>query len=176
MNAFFRIGEITSFHGLAGYCKVLPIDYDKNRFSDLINKYVYLVDKIITSDDEIKKSLYIQIEDIKFLNKFILIKFFKFDKLEQVVSFKNKHIFINRSDAIVLFENEYYIQDLIGAKVYDNDTLIGIVDDVIFNKKQQILSVMNNDKNIYIPMFDEFIKKISINEKTIMVSLIEGML
>ena len=53
---------------------------------------------------------------------------------------------------------------------------IGVVEDVIFNKNQQILSIKNNDKIIYIPMFDEFIKNISIDERTIVVSIIEGMI
>lgn len=176
MNNFFRIGQIVSFHGFLGYCKVLPVDYNKNRFLDLIDKTVYIVDNIIADDELIIGNKCFKIEDIKFLNKIILIKFYEYDNIEQVRYFKNKHIFINRKDAVSLLKNEYYINDLIGMDVIFKEKSIGVVEDVIFNKNQQILSIKNNDKIIYIPMFDEFIKNISIDERTIVVSIIEGMI
>ena len=176
MINFFRIGVITSLHGLNGEFKCLITSSDVNRFNDL--KEIYLVPKNLYDDFLDNSNLYIHIvNNVKYINKKVIISVYGIDTIDKAKKFLNAEIYIDRKNALPLRENEYFIPDLIGLSV--SDTIrgyIGKVVDVDLAIKDSILIVKKNDKEILIPMNSHFIKNIDINKSQITVELLEGMI
>ena len=178
MINFLRIAYIITTHGIKGEFKCTPTSDDLSRF-ELI-KNIYLVPKSIKDFNisGVDKEKYLnQVESVKYLKNAVVIKCKNIDSIEEASKYIQYDIYIDRSDAIPLDKNEYFIPDLIGLKLVDNnnDELATVVD-VIDNLSQAKLIVKKNDKEYIIPMVSEFIKKIDLDNKIINVELIEGML
>lgn len=73
----------------------------------------------------------------------------------------------------VFQKNKNYI--FIDYKLYDNNLFIGKVIEVIQNKNQVLVKVVFNEKNILIPLVDEFIIKIDKDKKKLIMNLPEGL-
>ena len=75
-------------------------------------------------------------------------------------------------------EDTYYIKDLIGIKVTDsNGEYVGIVSDVLKNNAQDLYEIeLENKKKFLLPAVEEFVLNINMEEKTMKVKLIEGLL
>ena len=111
MNDILQVGAVTSTHGLAGEVKVFPTTDDVKRFKKL--KHVLL--------DTGKELLPLEIVQVKFFKQMVILKFKGYDKIEDVMGFKGKNLFVTRENAVKLKKNEYFIADLIGMKVYTED-------------------------------------------------------
>ena len=86
-----------------------------------------------------------------------------------------KNIVYGLKEDVVLEDNEYFYDDLIGCKVKENDQVIGTVESIYFNGAQDILNVKTTKKTIAIPYVDAFIVDEDIENKVIEVQLIKGM-
>ncbi|MBO4995517.1 MAG: 16S rRNA processing protein RimM [Muribaculaceae bacterium] len=94
--------------------------------------------------------------------------------------FSNKPIYALKSDLNVNESDEdgFYASDFIGFDVIDGDsgTKLGTIADIEDSTQNMlfILDTPNND-TLYIPIVDEFITDIDINDKKITMTLPEGM-
>ena len=91
--------------------------------------------------------------------------------------YKGCYIRIRREDARKLPEDTYFIADLIGLSVYDdNGNLLGTVND-IYNNKVHDIYVIKDDlgKQILLPSTKEVIKQVDIDNDKIVVHLIDGL-
>tara|TARA_X000000368_G_scaffold319631_1_gene256828 strand:+ start:97 stop:612 length:516 start_codon:yes stop_codon:yes gene_type:complete len=69
--------------------------------------------------------------------------------------------------------NKNYI--FIDFVIYNNNSIIGKVIDIIENKNQDLFVVVFNEKRILIPLVDEFVVKIDNDNKKILMNLPEGL-
>ena len=165
---YFEIGQIVNTFGIKGLVKVNPFTDDMERFKEL--KSVLVVKN--------KELIEMQIEDVKFHKNVILIKFKGIEDINMAEKYKGCYIKIKREDARKLPEGTYFIADLIGTKVYDdNGNLLGKVDDIYNNKVHDIYVVKNDlGKQILLPATKEVIKQIDIDNDKIIVHLLEGLI
>ena len=165
---YFEIGQIVNTFGIKGFVKVKPFTDDLERFEELKSVFV------VKSKELIEK----QIEEVKYHKNLVLIKFKGIEDLNMAEKLKGCYIKINRKDARKLPEDTYFIADLIGANVYDEDgNLLGKVDD-IYNNKVHDIYVIKDDlgKQILLPSTKEVIKDIDIDNDKIVVHLINGLI
>ena len=179
MIKFLRVGKIVKPQGIKGEVKVLATTSDLDKFKNL--KSIILQIDEEAKDEDIEKAKDIKsITGVKYLKDFVILKLENIDKVEDAEKLRNLSIYIKREDSGDLKTNEYFVADLKELTVvdYDNDKEIGIVADILETKNQNIL-VVKKDKNakkeILIPLVDEFIKKIDLDNKRIIVSLLSGM-
>lgn len=162
-----EIGQIVNTFGIKGMVKVVPFTDDIRRFDNL--KQVYIESK------NSKKEY--QIEEVKYHKNMVLIKFKGIDKLEDAENLKNYYLKIDRKDAIPLKENSYYIVDLLGLEVYtDENIFLGKLDD-IFNTGSNDIYVVKDEKGkqVLLPAISDVIKKVDIENKKIIVHLLNGL-
>ncbi len=174
MKHFLRIGKIISLHGIKGEAKVFPTTDDIKRFDDL--DVFYIIDSDDADDIDFEDANTYKKQSVKYLKNTVVIKIEGYESIEESSKLINKNIYVSRDNAIPLFDNEYYIVDLIGLKVYAGNIEIGIVKEILRNKSHDILSVLHNDKEILIPFVDEYIESIDINLKVVRVKNIEGLI
>ena len=73
----------------------------------------------------------------------------------------------------VLEKNNNYI--FVDYVIYNNNSIIGKIIDIIENKNQDLFEVVVNEKRILIPIVDEFIVNIDNDNKKIIMNLPEGL-
>ncbi|MPW26061.1 16S rRNA processing protein RimM [Alkalibaculum sp. M08DMB] len=165
MNETLVIGKIGAPHGIKGEIKVFPLTDDPSRFDAL--KTFYIKNKEIYQEYSITK--------IKYQKSNLIVKLDGIDDRNSAEELKNKYVEIDRQDGIQLEEDEYYIVDLIGLKVYENDILLGELQDVIQSGGTDIYSIKTSAKDILIPAVSQYIQEIDMGNKKIIVQLPDGL-
>ncbi|MDW7668241.1 MAG: ribosome maturation factor RimM [Bacillota bacterium] len=162
---FYKTGKIINTHGLKG---LIRIDY-----------YHYQPEKLMEVS-----SIYIGNEKIKYpiksitANKKILLNLEGIDSIEKAEKLKNSDIFINLEEKEILIEDkdEYFIEDIIGLRVYDEeDNYIGKITNILKTGKNDIYELDNDVKKL-IPASKQFIKEIDLKNNKMIVKLIEGLI
>ncbi len=168
MQEFLEIGQIVNTFGINGMVKVKPFTDDIKRFDNL--------QKIYVETNKIKKQY--EIEEVKYHKDMVLIKFKGIDKPEDAEALRNSYLKINRKDEPELKEGTYYIVDLIGLDVYsDEGKELGKLDD-IYNYGSSDIYVIKDElgKQLLLPAISDVIKEINLEEKKIVVHILEGLL
>jgi len=168
MEDRLRVGVITSPHGVHGEVKIFPTTDDPTRFKKL--------KKVII--DTKKELIEMDISGIKFFKNMVIAKLSGIEDRTVAEKFRNAEIYIDRSDALPLGEDEYYICDIIGFDVYsDDEKYLGKLDDVLTSNANDVYVVTDkNNKEILIPSTKECILSTDMNSKKIVVHLLKGML
>lgn len=168
MNDILQVGAVTSTHGLAGEVKVFPTTDDVMRFKKL--QHVLL--------DTGKELLTLEIVQVKFFRQMVILKFKGYDKIEDVMGFKGKNLFVTRENAVKLKKDEYFIADLIGMKVYTEDeAYLGVLNDVLATGANDVYEVrMENGKDVLIPAIHQCILNVDVENNVMKVHLLEGLL
>ena len=168
MTKYLEIGQIVNTFGIKGFVKVKPFTDDIEQFERLEKIYV----KNKNSQKEYK------IQEVKYHKNMVLLKFEGIDNIDDAEKLRNCYLLRNREDDIPLEDDTYYIVDLLGLEVYDdNGILLGTVED-IFNTGSNDIYVVKNElgKQILLPSISDVIKKIDIENKKIIVHLIKGLI
>ena len=164
---YFEIGQIVNTFGIKGFVKVNPFTDDMERFAEL--KSVLVVKN--------KELIEMQIEEIKYQKNVVLIKFKGIEDINMAEKYKGCYIKIKRENARKLPKDTYFIADLIGMQVYDEQgNLLGKVND-IYNNNVHDIYVIKDDlgKQILLPSTKEVIKQIDMDNDRIVVHLREGL-
>ena len=164
---YLEIGQIVNTFGIKGQVKVVPFTDDVERFEEL--KKIYIVMR--SSKKEV------EIEDVKYHKNMVLLKFKGIDKIEDVEIFKNCYLEIDRKDGKKLEEGEYYIVDLLGLDVVTDEGInLGKLED-IYNTGSNDIYVVKDElgKQVLLPGIKDVIKQVDLENKKIIVHLIEGL-
>ena len=91
---------------------------------------------------------------------------------------RNVPLLVSRENAVKLKPGEYFICDLIGLQVSDEEgKLLGRLTEVIQTGANDVYVVkMENEKEVLIPNIKECIIKVSLEEHSMTVHLLEGLL
>lgn len=168
MEEYFEIGQIVNTSGLKGVIKVKPFTDDITKFNNL--KTIYI---------SIKKELKeFKIEQVRFNKNMVFLKLEGIDTIEEAESYRNLYLKIKRDKNEKLEENSYYIVDIIGSKVYtDCEEELGEIVDVFSTKSNDVYVVKDNlGKQILLPAIKDVIKNVDIQNKKIIVHLLEGLI
>ena len=167
MNDSILIGQIVNIHGIKGEVKVYPYTDDIDNLSKL--KDVYL--------DEGMKQLK-HILNCKIHKNMLIFKFDGVDTPEDAELFRNKYIYIPKSSLKKLDDDSYYIEDIIGSQVIDeNQNLLGVLEYVFNTGANDVFEVVSESGNkYYLPAIKQVIKKVDIQNKKIYIETMEGLL
>ena len=162
-----EVGKIVNTHGLKGEVKIVTWTDYPEVFEDL--EYVYAKKK----NGEIKLNL----KNIKYQKNNIIAKFSEIESIEEAETFKNCVLTADRDMLGELPDGVYYIADLIGCEVFDdNGEKLGEISDVFNTGANDIYAVSAPQrKDMLIPVTDETIVSVDIENKKVVVHLIEGL-
>lgn len=168
MEKYLEIGQIVNTFGIKGQVKVNPFTDDIRRFDELKEMYV-----------EKKHELKLfQIEKVNYSKNMVILKLKGIETPEQAETLRNSYLKIDRKDAKKLPEGTYYIADLIGLDVYtDENNLLGKLD-YIYNTGSSDIYVVKDEqgKETLLPAIKEVLKQVDLDNKKIIVHIIEGLI
>lgn len=168
MEKTFKMGKIVNTHGVKGEIKIYPYTDDPYKLDVL--KYILIEGQ---GDQKFK------LTSFRLHKNMILTKIKGINDINDVTQYLQKEIFVYRSDVEAIDDDEgHYIVDLIGCEIVDeNETIVGILMDVLQNTAQDLYEVKTPDGKVFlIPVVDAFVDRIEIDQRKIYVKMIEGLL
>ena len=168
MEDLLQVGIITSTHGVRGEVKVYPTTDDPRRFRRL--KEVVL--------DTGREKMNLEIEGVKFFKQFVILKFKGLDNINDIEKYRQKSLYVTRKNAVRLQRDEYFIADLIGLKVQDEDgTELGTVKDVIETGANDVYEAeMADGRSLLLPAIKQCILNVDVENGMMQVHVLEGLL
>ena len=159
-NKYIEAGRITNTHGVRGEVRV-QVWLDSPEFMRTF------------------KTLYIDGKPVEMLSSrvhkdFIIARLRGYDDVNAAMTLKGRTVYIDRDDA-GLGEGEYFLSDLIGAKVVtESGEEIGTLQDILETPASPVYIVRGETEHM-IPAVPEFIIGADADAGVVTVRLIDGM-
>ena len=168
METKLQVGVISSTHGVRGEVKVFPTTDDVKRFKRL--KEVVL--------DTGREELTLEIEGVKFFKQFVILKFKGYDNINDIEKYKGKSLLVTRANAVRLRKDEYFIADLQGLTVVDEeDKEIGVLRDVMETGANDVYIIdMTDGREVLVPAIKECILQVDVEAGKMQIHLMDGLL
>ena len=168
MTDYVMVGKITNSHGIKGEVKILSFNDDLASFDYYKKLYI----KNQTGFEEFV------IERKRSHKNMMIVKFTQFDNINDILKFKEKEVYVKKQDLPELENNEYYISDLIGLEVIDQDNNpIGYLSQVFNYTNNDVYEITDtHGKKHLVPAIKEFIQSINMDNKTITIITIDGLI
>lgn len=153
-----KIGHVSNTHGLKGEIRILSNFRFKENAFKISNKLYIMNDELI-------------IKSYRKHKEFDMVTFKELDSIDDVLIYKGEDVYIDRD---TLEYDGYLDEDLIGLNVYNGNTLMGKVVEIMKTNAHDILVIQNGKKHM-VPNIDEFIKNIDLINKRIDINYIKGL-
>lgn len=159
-----QVGIVTTTHGLKGEVKVYPTSDDPERFESLDHVMLEYGRQMID----------LEIEDVRYFKGRPILKFVGYDRIEDVQKWHNCPLYVDRSEALPLGEDEYFVGDLIGCDVFlEDDSKLGVIKDVLITGANDVYVVKKDaGGEVLIPVIDDCVLIINPEENRIVVHLL----
>lgn len=162
-----ELGRITAPSGIRGEVRIRNYTDDPDRFSKLDSLY-------IGSSTEIT-----EVENARTVSPSVsAVKLRGVDDRNAAEALRGKTVYIDAKDLPELPEGSYYVRDLIGLAVIDDDTseTVGTIKDVNQNGPQDIYIIDAGGREAMVPAVSEFVKKVDVQGGYVRIHFIEGMI
>lgn len=168
MEELFQVGIITSTHGVKGEVKVYPTTDDVRRFKKL--KDIIL--------DTGKEHIALELESVKFFKQMVILKFKGIDTLNDVEKYRQKSLYVTRANAVRLHKDEYFIADLMGLKVIDEENKeLGTLEEVMVTGANDVYVIkLLNGKELLLPAIKQCILNVDMENKCMQVHVLDGLI
>ncbi len=168
MEDRFKVGIITSTHGVRGEVKVYPTTDDVRRFKRL--KEVIL--------DTGKEQLLMEIEGVKFFKQFVILKFKGIDNINDIEKYRKSELYVTRKNAVRLSKDEYFIADLMGLEVRNEDDVkIGVLQDVMETGANDVYIInLDDGRELLLPAIKQCVLAVDVEAGFIKIHILEGLL
>ncbi len=168
MVEYLIVGQLVNTHGVKGELKATALTDDPQRFRKL--KWVY-----IDKNGSLEKY---DISGVKFFKQFVILEFKNVGSIEEAEKLKGLYMKIDRANAVKLPKDSFFITDILGMKIYDeNNALLGTLADIIQTGSNDVYVVKDEEgKEILIPALKSVVKEVLLEERKISVILPKGLL
>ena len=164
----FAVARITGCFGTEGFLKVQPHTHDPSRLKSLKRVFV---------GRSVEDVLGIDVEDVRFGNRSVLLKLTSVDDRTSSERFVGSYVFVTEPDLCRPPVGSYFVHEIIGCEVTAADgSVVGVVEDVLKFPAQDVWAVRLGKTLHMIPAVKEFIVEVDAANRKIRVNLIEGML
>lgn len=165
---YYTVGYIANTHGLKGDLKIkVQSDFIEERFAKDAVLYLELEEnqyqELVVAQARLQKGM-------------VVVRFKGYDDINQVEIWKGKRLVIDQEHRSPLSEDEIYYQDLLKMQVQDeNGKQLGEVCEILETGAHAIIRV-KGEKEILIPYVKAFIKEVRLDERVLIVHILDGML
>ena len=160
---YVLIGKIVNTHGLKGEVRILSdFKYKDKVFKKGMKVYIG------------KEKICEKINSYRYHKIFDMITMNGYNNINDILKYKGEYIFVNKED-IVLDENQYLDEDIVGLKVYVDDRMIGVVRKIEKHSVNEILVIKNDEKNYLVPYNFDIILSIDLEKREMFVKNIVGL-
>lgn len=160
-NERIVIGRVGAAHGIRGELRIIPLTDFPERFAAL--REVMVGDELL------------HIESVKPQGKNFLMRFREYTVREDAQKLTGRLLTVARAEAAPLDEGEYYVFDIVGLTVYDEENNeLGTVENVLRTGSNDVYAVRSEDGHeILIPALRKVVRTIDVPNGRMTVRLSE---
>ncbi len=162
MDKEIVIGKIVAPHGVRGDIRIMPLTDRPEQFLDL--SYLLLED-----------GRQLTVKAARFHKRMVLVSTKEITTMNDAELLRDKKILIRAEDLPPLEEGRFYVADLIGLSVFDEEgKQLGTFKDSITTGSNDVYIVaVPGGKDLLIPALKIYVREINLQEKRIVVKLPE---
>lgn len=161
---YIYIGNIVNTHGIKGEIRIISYFEHKDKVF-IPNNYIYIGDNLERY----------QITSYRRHKNYDMITLDGYNNINQVLPLLKQKVYIKR-DELSLNDNEYCYNELIGFDVFVGEVKQGLVKDVyLIDQVRRIMEIDTKKNIVKIPVHNDFIKKVDIKNKKIILEVPEGL-
>lgn len=166
-DSMLRVGIYVNTHGVRGEIKLLPTTDDPERFTKGLPLFL----------DTPKQLIPVTVSSVKYFKNQVILGFEGITNINDIERYKGCDVLVSRENAIPLEEGEYYVADLLGCEVTEEDGKpVGTLTDVFKTGANDVYVVKTPaGKELLLPVIPACVKKVDIEAKRVTVYLMPGL-
>ncbi|KYG89484.1 ribosome maturation factor RimM [[Bacillus] sp. KCTC 13219] len=169
---WFNVGRIVNTHGIRGEVRVISTtDFEDTRFA--------VGSKLAVFKKDEKRPIWVTVESVRRHKNFILLTFEGMNNINLVEPFKEGllKVTMDQLEDDELEENEYYYFEIKDCEVFSEEgERIGVITNILETGANDVWEVKGPKKMHYIPYIEDVVKEIDIDNKKIIIHVMEGLL
>lgn len=165
----YDIGKIVNTHGVQGEVRVIRITDFEERFNP--GSTVYLIRKN-------EEPLALEITSHRTHKDFDLLKFEGLNNINDVLHFKEALLKIKEEQLTELPEGEFYHHEIVDCEIVTVEgEKLGTITEILVPGANDVFVVKQSaGKELLIPFIKDVVKEINIEEKRVVIKVMEGLL
>ena len=166
---YFKVGTIVNTHGIRGEVKILAItDFADERFKKGATLQVETKDGFVP----------FQVKSSRLHKNMWLVLFEGVNNINDIEKYKTHDVYVYGDARETLGDDEYYYDEIIDSRVFDLDCNdIGVVSEIMTTGANDVWVVKRpGQKDALIPMIDDVVKNVDVDNKRITIDALEGLL
>lgn len=170
-DKLFNVGKIVNTHGIKGELKILSqTDFPDLRFSK--------GSELLFVDPDGVQKMKAVVESAREHKGMFIVRFKAWDDINQVEKYKGWSVKVDEENLAELEEDEYYYHEIIGCKVETTDGReLGSITEILSPGANHVWVVKPpKGRDILIPVIDEVIIDVDIDERKVVIEPMEGLL
>ncbi|OIJ09880.1 ribosome maturation factor RimM [Anaerobacillus arseniciselenatis] len=171
MIKWFNVGKVVNTHGVRGEVRVIATtDFPEERFT--VGSKLYL------EHENLNGKLPLIVTSHREHKNFNLLTFENYPNINDVEAFKGGILQIREDQLSDLDEEEYYYYEIIGCDVMTEEgEHLGKIKEILSPGANDVWVIQrkNGGKDLLIPYIEQVVKKVNVNEKEVVIHLMEGL-
>lgn len=166
---YFKVGTIVNTHGIRGEVKILAItDFADERFKKGAELQVETKDGFVP----------FKVKSSRLHKNMWLVLFEGVNNINDIEKYKTHDVYVYGDARETLGGDEYYYDEIIDSRVFDLDgNDIGVVSEIMTTGANDVWVVQRpGQKDALIPMIDDVVKNVDVDNKRITIDALEGLL
>lgn len=168
---YFNVGKIVNTHGIRGEVRVISrTDFPEERYAPGSSLALFMPGS--------KTPIHLTVASHRQHKNFDLLTFENHSSINDVEKYRDGILKVSSEQLSELEEGEFYYHEIIGCTVFSTEgEEIGKVTEILETGANDVWTVTpETGKPHYIPYIEDIVKEIDIEEKKIVIELMEGLL
>ncbi|MCQ6557943.1 ribosome maturation factor RimM [Paenibacillus mendelii] len=170
-HEWLKVGKVVNTHGIRGELKVVSqTDFPEERF--------VAGNTLLMENEELKQQLEVEVQSAREHKNMYILKLKGFDNINDVEKYKGWMLKVSKDNRVELDEGEYYYFEIIGCRVVtDEGAELGTITEILSPGANDVWVVeAKKGKQVLIPVIDEVVLHVDVEEKMVTVRLMEGLI
>ncbi|MDQ0270253.1 ribosome maturation factor RimM [Cytobacillus purgationiresistens] len=171
MEKWFNVGKVVNTHGVKGEARVVSrTDFADERYLPGNKLYLFMPDA--------KEPIELTVASHRTHKSFNLLTFEGLNNMNDIEKMKGGILKIPETQLSELEEDEFYYHEIIGCLVKTvNGEEVGEIKEILSPGANDVWVITGKKgKDILIPYIEQVVKEVDIDEKTIIIEPMEGLL
>lgn len=172
-DKLLQVGRMTRPHGVKGECKVIPESDDPDRIRNLKRIWLGRTPESSASYEILSSRLHTSKHGIS-----VLMQLAGIQSVSDVQRLRKPLVFAHLDDLPPLHSGEYYLHDLIGVNILNEDgEMIGSIKEIWETAAHPVYLIDRDDhEDALIPAVDEFIVSKDLYQRQMTIRSMEGLI
>lgn len=169
MIDYLKVGKIVNTHALQGEVRVISnSDFKEERFKTGAALFINYHGDYIP----------VKVKTHRVNKRFDLLKFVDLYHINDVEKYKGCEILVDATNLKELDDQEFYFYEIIGCKVKTTDgVILGEIIDILQTGANDVWVIKRKgEKDVLIPYIEDVVKAVDIENKTVIIELLEGLI